>query len=117
MHYLWNSENASPYEGLHASSIQPGQAFHTNFAAFYELLKSLRLGINGYALQQFTDDKLNGNALAGSEERTFGIGPGLAFNQDDPQDKWWVTLNGYFETGAENRPQGIEMILRISVVF
>jgi hypothetical protein len=117
LHYLWNSENDRPYEGLHANSIQPGQAFHANVAASYEVLKRLRLGINGYALQQFTDDKINGNAIAGSEERIFGIGPGLAYNQDNHRDKWWVTLNGYFETGAENRPQGIGVILRISLVF
>jgi hypothetical protein len=117
LHYLWNSENDSPYEGLHAGSIQPGQAFHANFAASYEVLKRLRLGFSGYALQQFTGDKMNGNALAASEERIFGIGPGLAYNQDNHQDKWWVTLNSYFETGAENRPQGIGVILRISIVF
>ena len=51
----------------------------------------------------------------GSEERIFGIGPGLAYNQDHHQAKWWVTLNGYFETGAENRPQGIGVILRVSL--
>jgi hypothetical protein len=117
LHYLWNSENDSPYEGLHASSIQPGQAFHANFAASYEVLKRLRLGISGYALQQLTDDKIDGNSMANSEERVFGIGPGLAFNQDNSQDKLWMTLNSYFETGAENRPQGIEVVLRISIAF
>jgi hypothetical protein len=117
LHYLWNSENDSPYEGLHASSIQPGQAFHANLAASYEVLKRLRLGISGYALQQLTDDKIDGNSMANSEERVFGIGPGLAYNQDNSQDKLWITLNSYFETGAENRPQGIEVVLRISLAF
>jgi hypothetical protein len=117
LHYLWNSENDSPYEGLHASNIQPGQAFHANVAASYELLKRLRLGISGYALQQFTDDKIDGNSMANSKERVFGIGPGLAYNQDNNQDKLWITLNSYFETGAENRPEGIEVVLRISLAF
>jgi hypothetical protein len=117
LHYLWNSENDSPYEGLHAISIQPGQAFHANVAASYELLSRLRLGISGYALQQFTDDKINGNNIDNSEERVFGIGPGVSYNQDNNQDKFWITLNSYFETGAENRPQGIEVVLRISLAF
>lgn len=117
LHYLWNSENDRPYEGLHASSIQPGQAFHANLAASYKLLKRLRLGISGYALQQFTDDKINGNNIGDSEERVFGIGPGLSYNQDNSRDKWWITLNSYFETEAENRPQGIEVVLRISLAF
>jgi hypothetical protein len=117
LHYLWNSENNSPYKGFHASSIQPGQAFHANFAASYEVLQRLRLGMSAYVLQQFTDDKVNGNRIANSEERVFGIGPGLAYNQDNSQDKLWVTLNSYFETGAENRPEGIGVVLRISLAF
>jgi len=112
-HYLWNSENDSPYGGLHASSIQPGQAVHMNLAMSYEILNGLRLGINGYALQQLTDDKLNENSLPDSKERIFGIGPGLVYNGD----KWWIYLNGYFETGAENRPQGMKVVLRYSRAF
>jgi hypothetical protein len=117
LHYLWNSQNDSPYEGLHAGSIQPGQAFHANVAASYELLERLRFGISGYVLQQFTEDKINGNNIANSEERVFGIGPGLSYNQDNNRDKLWITLNSYFETGVENRPQGIEVVLRISLAF
>jgi hypothetical protein len=113
LHYLWNSENDSPYEGLHASSVQPGQAFHVNLAASYEVLKELRLGINGYALQQLTDDKIDGSSIADSKERVFGIGPGLVFSGE----KWWIYLNGYFETGVENRPDGTEIVLRYSRVF
>src|SRR6266567_1824615 len=86
LHYLWNSENDNPYAGLGASSIQPGQAFHANVAASYEIMRNLRIGVNGYALQQFTDDKVNGHTLANSEERIFGVGPGLVFNTD----KLWI---------------------------
>jgi hypothetical protein len=113
LHYLWNSENDNPFAGLGASSIQPGQAFHANVAASYEVISNLRIGINGYALQQFTDDKVNGRKLADSEERVFGVGPGLVFNTD----KLWIYLNSYFEVGAENRPEGIKVTLRISKAF
>src|SRR5271167_190373 len=53
LHYLWNSENDNPYTGLDAGSTQPGQAFHANFAASYEIIRHLRVGVSGYALQQF----------------------------------------------------------------
>jgi hypothetical protein len=76
-------------------------------------VKGLRLGINGYALRQLTDDKINGNSLADSKERAFGIGPGLVYGGD----KWWIYLNSYFETGAENRPEGIKVVLRYSRAF
>ena len=81
------------------------------------MLKRLRLGISGYVLQQLTDDKINGNRIANSEERVFGIGPGLSYNQDNSLAKVWITLNSYFETGAENRPEGIGVVLRISLAF
>jgi hypothetical protein len=113
LHYLWNSENDKPYNGLDASSIQPGQAVHANVAISYEVLNSLRVGFNGYALQQLTEDKINGNSIVNSEERVFGIGPGLVYNHD----KSWIYLDGYFETGVENRPQGISVVLRYSLVF
>jgi len=32
--------------------MQPGQAFHVNYATSYELWKNVRLGFNGYCLQQ-----------------------------------------------------------------
>jgi len=113
LHYLLNSRNDNPYEGLHASSIQPGQAFHANLAASYEVLKGLRLGVNGYALQQLNDDKMNGKSLPDSRERVFAIGPGLVVSGA----KWWIYLNSYFEAGAENRPQGMKVVLRYSRVF
>jgi hypothetical protein len=55
LHYLWRSENSDPFVGLGADNTQAGQAFHANFAASYEVLKGLRLGLNGYYLQQLTD--------------------------------------------------------------
>jgi hypothetical protein len=113
LHYLWNSENDSPYDGLRASSIQPGQAFHANVATSYEVLKGVRLGINGYVLQQLTDDQMNGHTIANSKERVFGVGPGLVYNRD----KFWIYLNSYFETGAENRPEGTKVTLRFSLAF
>ena len=76
-------------------------------------MSNLRIGVNGYALQQITDDKVNGRKLADSEERVFGVGPGLVFNTD----KLWIYLNSYFEVGAENRPEGMKITLRISKAF
>lgn len=76
-------------------------------------MRNLRIGVNRYALQQFTDDTANGHTLANLEERIFGVGPGLVFNTD----KLWIYLNSYFEVGGENRPEGIKITLRISRAF
>ena len=94
-------------------TIQPGQAFHANYAASYEVVKGVRLGINGYALQQLTEDKVDGRSQANSEERVFGIGPGIKWSGNGLS----LYLNSYFETGAENRPEGTKVVFRLSKVF
>ena len=113
LHYLWNSENAEPFRGLRATSIQPGQAFHANYAASYELFEGLRLGVNGYVLQQISADKIDGRGQPNSEERVVGIGPGM---------QWTIYglsayVNSYVETAAKNRPEGVKVLFRLSKTF
>jgi anthranilate 1,2-dioxygenase (deaminating, decarboxylating) large subunit len=107
LHYLWNGKNDefTPANG----SLEPGDAVHANFAAAYEVLpKQLRLGVNGYWFDQVSDTKVNGVAVP-DDEKVFAIGPGLVyhFSQDSH-----LFLNSYFESGAENRPEGDRYNLR-----
>jgi len=110
LHYLWNSANNDPFVGFGIRNTQPGQAFHMNYAACYELWKDVRLGFNGYWLQQVTDHQINGISLLNSRERTVGIGPGIQFSGRD----LWFRLNSYMETDVHNRPSGIKVMFRIS---
>jgi hypothetical protein len=110
LHYLWNSTNNDPYVGFGIRNMQPGQAFHANYATSYELWKGVRLGFNGYWLQQVTDHRINGIAVPNSLERTIGLGPGLQFGGRDT----WFRLNSYMETDVRNRPSGIAVTFRIS---
>jgi hypothetical protein len=66
LHYLWNSTNNDPFVGFGIKNSQAGQAFHVNYAASYELFKNVRLGFNGYWLQQLTDHEINGASLPNS---------------------------------------------------
>ena len=55
VHYLWNADNDDPFVGYGVNEIKVGQAVHANFASSYELLpKQLRVGVNGYYLQEIT---------------------------------------------------------------
>ncbi len=104
LHYLWNAENSD-------TDHQAGQAVHANFAASYELIpKKLRAGVNGYYLKQVSSSEDNGATTAGDpKEQVLGVGPGLlySFSQNDH-----LFFNAYFETSAENRPEGDRFNLR-----
>jgi hypothetical protein len=105
LHYLWNAENSD-------TNHQAGQAVHANFAAGYELMPNkLRAGVNGYFLKQVTSSEDNGVTTAGDpKEQVFGIGPGAlySFSKDTH-----LFANLYFETGAENRPEGERINVRL----
>jgi len=110
-HYLWNDENDRPSRlfGPHAT-VQPGQAFHLNFATEYELWpKGLRLGFNGYFLRQITPAKVNGAELHDYREQVIGLGPGAMWSFS-PENHLFANL--YWETGAQNRPEGMNFVLR-----
>ncbi|WPL19271.1 Protein involved in meta-pathway of phenol degradation [Thiorhodovibrio winogradskyi] len=110
LHYLWNAENNDPWKSLRADDSQAGQAVHVNFATAYEVMpKQLRLGVNGYYLKQITESKVDGNGFKGSKEQVFGIGPGLVYHFS-PHNH--LFLNTYWESNAENRPEGVRLNLR-----
>jgi hypothetical protein len=113
LHYLWNSANNDPFVGFGLRNVQPGQAFHVNYSTSYQLHNHVRLGFNGYWLQQVTDHEINGISVPNSRERTVGIGPGIQFSGRD----LWFRLNSYMETDVRNRPSGIKVTLRISIAL
>lgn len=117
LHYLWNGKNDNAFDGPPGSpsTMKPGQAFHANFAAAYEVLpKQLRIGINGYYLDQTTDAEYDGVKSSGLQEKVLAIGPGLVYHFSQNAH---LFANAYFETEAENRPQGERYNLRFVYHF
>ncbi|MGQ7815069.1 SphA family protein [Metapseudomonas furukawaii] len=109
-HYLYNGKNEDPnYSYGGADDIQAGQAVHANFATEYAVTPQLRLGINGYWLNQFTDTRIDGHEVSGRRERVWAIGPGAmySFSQEDH-----LVVNAYFEQDVENRPEGSRVQVR-----
>lgn len=104
MHLLFNEKNSEPATITGLESFRAGTAVHGNFAISYDVLpRQLRIGLNGYFFEQVSDTKVNGTKNGALDERVFAIGPGMlySFSQEDH-----LFLNLYFESSAENRPEG-----------
>lgn len=110
LHYLWNAKNDDPFWLQAADDTQAGQAVHLNFASAYEVIpQRLRLGLNGYYLKEFTDKRIDGDRISGSQEQVLGLGPGLVYHLSKHDH---LFFNAYWETEAENRPEGGRFNLR-----
>jgi hypothetical protein len=105
LHYLWSSTNGAPGPGYAATSIQPGQAIHVNGAVSYGVTRAVRAGVAGYVLQQLTDSRADGHAIAGSRERVVALGPGFLATAGGVQ----MFANAYAELAVENRPAGARL--------
>ena len=88
------------------TQYRSGIDFHFDWGASHYLTKQLFVGIAGYAYQQITDDSGQNPILGGFRSRVFGVGPqiGYSFPVGDMQGS--LSLRGYGEFGAANRPSG-----------
>jgi hypothetical protein len=113
VHYLWNSQNVDPPLASGARSTQAGQAIHFNATIGYNVYKHLWIGANGYYLKQVTAPAVNGVPLIDSPEQVGAIGPGAVLNLG----RVLLYANAYHEVGAENRPEGNKLVLRVQWIF
>ena len=82
---------------------QAGQAGWINFASSYEVIEGVRPGLNGFWLQQFTDDSTNGVSLPGTLVEELYLGPGLNWQINKTGS---VNFNVYLPISAKNTPAG-----------
>ncbi|MNJ18741.1 hypothetical protein D3C77_130500 [compost metagenome] len=113
LHYAWSSRNEDPAARMQASSIQPGEAFHSNFAVSYAVSEAWRVGLAGYQLQQISADRIDGRRQSDSKERVLGLGPGVMYRFGNQN----FFANYYVEQGARNRSEGNQLTLRYLLPF
>jgi hypothetical protein len=113
VHYLWNSTNDTPPLATGARSTQAGQAVHFNATMGYRLPHGLWVGANGYFLKQVTAPQIDGASLRDSPEQVGAIGPGAMWDLK----RFLLYVDAYHELGAENRPKGNKVVLRIEWIL
>jgi hypothetical protein len=113
IHYLWNGTNDAPPTDTRSLTTQAGQAIHFNATTGYGLPHGLWVGANGYLLKQVTAPRVNGQSVANSPEQVGAIGPGAVW----AKKRFLLYANAYHEFGAENRPEGNKIVLRIQWIL
>ncbi len=110
LHLLLNASNDSPPVITGRDSFKAGMAVHANFAVSYAVIEQrLRIGLNGFFFEQIQNTRIDGVKEPGLKERVWALGPGLLYSFS-PEDH--LFLNAYFETAAENRPEGTRLNAR-----
>jgi hypothetical protein len=113
IHYLWNGTNDAHPSDTPSLSTQAGQAIHFNATTGYGFPHGLWVGANGYFLKQVTAPRVNGLSIANSPEQVGAIGPGAVW----ASKRYLLYANAYHEFGAENRPEGNKVVLRIQWIL
>lgn len=102
--YLYSYKNTDPASSfpldIGVANTQAGQVGTLNFALSYGVSPRVRVGLNGYYLQQLSDDKVNGQKVLASRERVLGFGPGVMLDVSKSSKLWF---NLYKETSVRNR--------------
>ena len=96
MGYIFNQRNKD-------TDYTSGDELHADYSAGWACGNGWTAGIGGYALQQTTNDKQNGEKIANSKARAFAIGPSVKY---DSGKGWFASLKWQKEIVAENRPEG-----------
>ncbi len=119
LNYVYNfradkASNPPPIPGFVFRNGKAGDAAWLNFATSYQVAPTLRLGINGYYLQQLRDNRTNGARVADSKQRKFYLGPGTSWQIDQRNI---LNTNLYLPVDVENAAAGNSLNLQYIHVF
>jgi hypothetical protein len=95
------------------TDVRSGQYVHADWAALYRATDAWRLGVQGYALQQTTNDKGPGVSETGDKVRTLAAGPVIGYLAESGM--WGVDFKAMQEFSVRNRPEGQLYWLRLNV--
>jgi hypothetical protein len=88
---------------------------HIEWAASQFLNEQFHIGLVGYLYYQLSGDSGSGAILGSNKARVYGVGPQGGYFFPVGSQKGYVNLRGYWEFGAENRPEGWNLYLTLSL--
>jgi hypothetical protein len=88
---------------------------HLDWAASQFFSEQLHVGLVGYFYQQLTGDSGSGAVLGDFKSRVYAVGPQVGYFFPVGARKWYVNLKGYYEFDAQNRPEGWNVWLTLSI--
>ncbi|MDB5626503.1 MAG: hypothetical protein JWR73_2305 [Tardiphaga sp.] len=97
------------------TNYQSGVDFHLDWAVSQFLSKQFFLGAVGYVYNQISDDSGSGARLGGFRSRVLAVGPQVGYIFPLEGRQAFLGLKAYYEFDAQNRPQGFNTWLTLSV--
>ena len=77
--------------------------------------EQLHIGLVGYIYYQLSGDSGSGATLGDFESRVYAVGPQAGYFFPFGGGQGYVNLRGYWEFGAEHRPEGWNLWLTLSL--
>ncbi len=119
LRYNFRNRNDGFYEnGAVEGKYKNGSTFAWNFATGQHV-GPFTVGVSGYALEQLTDDKIDGDQGPdnGKRSRVYAVGPAVSYRDYKNPKMPVLSLKYLKEFGAENRSQGEILSLIAAYTF
>jgi len=97
------------------TQYQNGVDMHLDLGASHFINKQWMVGLVGYYFQQVTGDSGSGATLGDFKSRVAGVGPQIGYVFPINDMKGFISLKGYKEFAAENRPEGWNVWLTFQI--
>jgi len=97
------------------TDYQNGVDGHIDWAASQFLNEQLHVGVVGYYFDQLTGDRGTGATLGAFKSRVAAVGPEIGYFFPVGKEKGYVNLKGYWEFAAQNRAEGWNLWLTLSL--
>lgn len=111
-YYDKNNDFINPVTHNKNSEYKFGHNFQYNYMIVYKFNDALGTGLAGFYNQQLSDDKMDGNKIKNSKEKSIGIGPIITYAKHIR-----CSLRTLFVLDSENSPEGNVSTLILNFMF